>query len=340
MIKLLIRLFKVIKKGLRWIGKQKQRFDNWSEQYLMIRKLGTVGLLLGAMLFLFIQAKLAPQQSRWPDTELNVAEPLGQNSTATISMLSKKYNPKQKFMVLNFKVEQSGSQILDPANIKLSAQTIGKRTAKYTVLPLANNHFVMLLEDLKPGYVAVQVTAKNTQKNTQNLPADVVSTDDVSSSSSSSNDKQNGGVGSTTFKFIVNEKKGLEDTKLVKQSQVSYAKDSLQKSITSEHKRIKELQNNIKAYQKQQEADQAVIRNAEENKQYQVQNDETKSLITNAKSDYQTQEGNIKTANKLIDKAEKQIKLYQKQIEAIQTGKYHFDSPVRTGEVKYKKVKK
>lgn len=336
MIKLIKKLFDIIRQIFAWIKFQKRRFDKWSEPYLMTRKLVTVGMILGAMILLFIHAKLAPQQSHWADTPLNTAEPIGQNSTATVSMLSKKYNPREKFMVLNFKVEQSGAQILDPANIKLSAKTIGKQSSKYTVLPLANNHFVMLIEDLTPGYVAVQVSVKNEQRNTQNISSDELNSIDdsaVSSESSSGSDEQSNGLGKTTFKFMINEKKDIEDTSLVRLGQKQYAETSLKNSINDEKKKIKKLRSNIKVYQDQQAADQAVIKNTQENQQYQVQKDKGENTIDDAKTDYQTQENNIETALKMIDKSQKQIVLYQKQIQDIQTDEYRFVAPIQTGSV-------
>ncbi len=49
---------------------------------------------------------------------------------------------------------QSG-QYIDPKNIKFKVRTLTKQDASYQAIPLVNNNFVVVIDNLPKGYKAI-----------------------------------------------------------------------------------------------------------------------------------------------------------------------------------------
>lgn len=117
---------------------------------------------------------------------------------------------------------------------------------------------------------------------------------------------------------------------MTRQTQKEYAVQSLQESIKLMNREIRKEKGALTTYQKQLVADQAAISQAKNNQQYQVDKDSNSDNIQQAQADIATQKQNIKNVNKVIKQSKLQIKLYQKQIDDIQAGKYKFPAKVAT----------
>lgn len=311
-----------------------RQLHDWYVEHAMERKLFISGTLVLMMVALLIGTRLTPSKSKFADSRLNQAEAFGENNSATITMLSRQYNAKEKFMVIKFRVANQSNQIIDPKNINLKAQLLDGKTATYQVLPLANNNFVMVVSNLNKGYRAIRVVAKNEQPDLADLTTTDDSIDDSASSSSSSQMSSESSISKNTTKFTINEDNKFVDNNLRKKTQREYAVDSLNSSIKYVNKQIKAQRKNIVAYKKQAQADKAAVNNTQDNQQYKVDKSSDQQSIENAKSDYQTQQTNIKNANKRIAKYKEQIKLYQKQINDVNSGRYRFQAPIKTGKIK------
>lgn len=314
--------------------KQLAKIYAWHTEHTMQRKLIISGSLVAIMALLLIGTQTAPKQSRFTNTPLNTQESFGQNSSATIAMTSRKYNAKKHFMVVKFQVQASGSQVINPRAIKLSASTLEKQDASYQVLPLANNNYVMVISNLKSGYQAIQIVAENKNPDLSQLPTADENFDGSSSSSSATESTTNSTQSKNKYKFIINESDKFVDNKMVKHTQKQYAIESLNESIKNLNKGIEKQQKAIKAYKAQIAADKVGIDQMQKDIQYKADASSNADTIRNAQADISTQQANIKQANKNIAKYQEQIKLYQKQIRDIKNGNYRFIASKSTGELK------
>ncbi len=302
-------------------------------EHAMQKKLIITGTILLMMVGLLINTRFVPTKSKFADSSLNTAESFGDNSNATIMMTSRKYNKRQKFMVVKFTVKPNNNQLLDPNNIKFKVTMVNPQPVKYQVITLSNNQYVVVLNNLSRGFKAIKITAKNTQPDISQLTnagndSDVkIDNDGTASSSSSSTDDT---TKKNSYGFVINESNKYVNNKLVKKTQKEYAIDSLNKSIKDVNGQIKGQKQAIKAYQKQITADNNSIQTTKNNAQYSVDNDDEQQSIQQAESDIKQQQSNIASAKKKITKYQTQVSLYQKQIRDINDGKYHFQAPVET----------
>lgn len=310
--------------------KKLAKFYEWHTEHAMQRKLIVSGTLVAIMAALLIGTKTAPKQSRFTNTPLNTQESFGQNSSATIAMTSRQYNAKKHFMVIKFQVQASSGQVINPRNIKLDASTLQHQDASYQVLPLANNSYVMVISNLKPGYQALQIVATNKNPDLSQLTTTDEDYDGTSSSSSSAVSNQ----AKNEYKFIINESDKFIDNTLVQKSQKQYAVESLNGSIKNLNKSIDKQQAAIKDYQAQITADKVGIEQIQKDSQYKADDDSGSDTIRSAQSDITNQQANIDQANKKIAKYQEQIKLYRKQIRDIKNGSYRFIASKSTGELK------
>lgn len=307
------------------------------EEHAMQRKLVITGTIVSLMVILLISTRMVPQRSKFTDSSLNTNESFGENSNASIMMTSRKYNKRDKFMVIKFKVTPTNNQLLDPNNIKFNVKMINPQQVNYQVISLANNQYVLVLNNLSSGYRAIQITAKNKQPDISqfaNGDADsdaTVNADGTVSSSSSSEDSE---AKKNSYNFIINENNKFVDNKLVKQSQKQYAIDSLNKSIKDTKQKIKNGNDAIKAYKMQIDADNKAIQTTKDNAQYQVNQSDDDDKVKQAEGDIKQQQTNITSAQKKLDSYHKQVSLYQKQIRDIENGKYKFPAAVKTGKMK------
>ncbi len=314
--------------------KKLAKFYEWHTEHAMQRKLIVSGTLVAIMAALLIGTKTAPKQSRFTNTPLNTQESFGQNSSATIAMTSRQYNAKKHFMVIKFQVQASSGQVINPRSIKLNASTLQHQDASYQVLPLANNSYVMVISNLKPGYQALQIVATNKNPDLSQLTTADEDYDGTSSSSSSAVSNANSNQAKNKYKFIINESDKFIDNTLVKKSQKQYAVESLNGSIKNLNKSIDKQQAAIKDYQAQITADKVGIEQIQKDSQYKADDDSGSDTIRSAQSDITNQQANIDQANKKIAKYQEQIKLYRKQIRDIKNGSYRFIATKSTGELK------
>lgn len=323
------------KKFRTWWQGQLRRLHNWNLEHAMQRKLIIVGSMLTIMLALLIGTRLVPQTSKYNDTGLNNYQSLGSNSDVQIAMTSRKYNPEKDFMVVQFNVKSDSGAAIDLQKIKFKLAMINVQPVKYTVIPLTNNQIVVTIRGIKSGYQAIQLKAINKAPNASALDqgdtTDVLNTNSSSSSSSSPDDE----TGSTnSVKFIINENKDFESTKLQLLNQKDYTIKALQKQINTLKKTRKHQKKLIAAYQAQIEADKQSIENNNADAKYKVSDSSSSTGNSNAQSDISTRRDNIKTSRKNIKKIDQQIELYQQQIRDVQSGKYEIQSGSTTSRLK------
>lgn len=301
--------------------------NGWHQEHLLAAKLSTIGVFLGILLFIFIDARIAaPMHSRYASTPLNEAQTLGQNGQTEMAITSRKYNAKDHFMIVKMHASSSDSQPLDPSNVKFKAQAFGRKRIPIEKIALLNNDYVLVLSDLQPGYRAVQIKVTNTQVTTSNSITDDSDDDDSSSLNNSSSKKKASaeGAGSNYYNFIINEDKKFVNNSLQKKSKSQYLIQDLQSQISKLKSQIKDNNLDIDAGMKQAQADQNAIDNINNQSKYSVNKDHNQDKIQQLQSDYQSQQDQITALNKKNDKYQEQIMLYNKQIKDIKNGKYTF----------------
>lgn len=307
------------------IAPKVKQYRKWREDHMMARKLLVSGTLLFIMVGLLLGTMIVPRASRYADSKLNSDQSMGDNASAQVHMTSKAYNAEKDFMVVGFRVSDSNGSPISEKNIRFEVKTMGRQAVTYQAVPLVDNHFIVVLSGLKPGFQAVQLTVLNKQVDTSTLNAD-------STSASESSDGTTSGGNSASF--IINEKQSLINNKLTKKTQKQYVIDDLNGAIQQNEKKIKNLRANIKAYQSQAVTDQSEMKQAKKDAQYTVNQDNASDKISSAQSDYQQQQDNIKEAQKSIQRKQKQIKLYQKEIRDVRSGKYKLPNSFQTGRLK------
>lgn len=312
-----------------WQSKLKIAHD-WNREHAMQRKLFISGSIVAVMIALLAGTRLVPEKSKFADTPIGQEMPFGSNSDLNIALTSRKYNEKKRFMVINLSVSSQYGKAINPKNIKISAVTLVAQQAKYHVIPLANNQFVLVIDGLNPGYKAIQVRAKNLQGSTSGTAQGVDSSESTASSSSSSDES---GETKDGVNFVINEDKRFIHNKLPRLTQKDYAIRSLQSSINKLEKKEKANDKLIEAYQKQIATDKAAIKNQETDSRYKVDQNATKQAIDDANTDIQQQMGNIKDARAKNRELESQIELYRTQINDIEMGNYKFDMGTTTGQM-------
>lgn len=319
------KLFKIF----NWIRyKVVQPISEWHQEHLLTAKLSTIGLFLGILLFIFIDARVvAPMHSRYASTPLNEAQTLGKNGQAQMAITSRKYNAKEHFMIVKMHASSSDSQPLDPSNVEIKAQAFGRKKVPVEKIALLNNDYVLVLSDLKPGYRAVQIKVTNTQTSTtDSIETD---TDDDSGLDNNSSSKKGktaaDGAGSNYYNFIINEDKKFVSNSLKKKTKAQYLVQDLQDQIANLKKQIRTNNEAIDAAMKQAQADQNAMDNIDDQNKYSVNKDSNADKIQQLQSDFQSQQDQITSLNKKNDKKQEQISLYYKQISDIKSGKYSFD---------------
>lgn len=308
----------------------------WYMDHARERKLIIFGTVVTMMIALLIGTRFIPEKSKFPDTPIGTGLSFGKNSTATISMNYRKYNESQKFMIIKFTVKAENNRPIDPRYVSFKAVTLKGQNTKYQVLPLANNEYVVILSNLDKGYTAIQIKATNKQPDVQTSALDESAALDVSDSSSSASSEsvKNDPITKDGVKFVINEDNKFIDNKMPKLNQVDYAVQSLQKSISKLNGRIDQQYKNIDSYQKQIIADKNAIKAAQKDRQYQVDKTDSDNQIANAQADIKLQQDSIKAARKIITTIQKQIDLYRKQINDIESGKYKFKKPISADSLK------
>ncbi len=327
---MLQHLIELVQRGLKNYQRVVIRLHRWHDEHFKQTKLAISGIIIGIMALLLIGTKLVPAKSKFPDTQIGDAQDFGTDSNASITLTSRKYNSKQHFMVMKFKVKSESGTTIDPSLVKLKAVTLVQQPATYTVTPLANDHFVVVLDNLKPGYKAVQVKAKYRQADVSHLQDDV-NGDETSNSSDEADD---GSATKKTAKIIVNEDRDFIDNKMQKKTQQQYAIDSLNASIHQLNKRINQAKKLHKAYNDQINADNRTINNLQSNAQYQADKSSVQEKISEQQSDIVTQQGNLKELDNKTSKMKQQRRLYRKQIHDIENGTYKFEAKSTTGQLK------
>lgn len=320
----MINKLKIFRKN--YLTKMKSFHDYWVE-HSMQRKLIFVGVIAGMMALLVIGTKLVPEKSKFADSPMNSALSFGQNGSATVKMTGRKYNEDKQYMVINFTVAPDNGAAIDPDNISFKAVTINSANVKYQVLPLADNHFVVMLTGLEKGYKAVQITATNKQPDISMLEEKANSLSDSSAISSSS--ENNTTQAKDSVDFVINEDTRFINNKIPKLSRKQYAVQSLKDSVKTSNKQITSQQKLITAYQKQIEADNSAIKSTEQDAKYKVDKTDPENTIQDAQSDITSQQTKIDDAGIKIKSIRAQKKLYNKQITAINNGTYKFRSPVK-----------
>lgn len=310
-----------------WAITTKNRWQAWSDDHAKTIRLGITGCLVLIMAGLFIGAKILPGPSNYASSPVNQPQNLGNNSSTTVTLTSRSYNPAKQFMVAKFKVESgNGSQFIDPKNIHVRVKTLNADKVTYQLVPLVNDRFIVILDGLPRNFRAVQLKVINSQTDVTQLG----SSDD---SSGTSQDPASGS-GKNSYAFIINQDKKINDRSLKKLSQKEYVVADLKAAIKRQKTKQTTLKQNIAAYKKQAAADQVAIDQAKNQLKYSVDKDATSSQISDAQSDYGTQQQNIKEAKREIKQAIEQVKLYQKQIDDIQSGHYQLPGKVKTGQLK------
>lgn len=320
---------------LRPIIMQKMRiFRRWHEDHAMQRKLIITGTLAGLMIVLLIGTRFTPQKSDIPNSELNNAEDIGDD--VSVSMTSKQYNQKKRYMLLKFKVATSSNTAIDLNKIKFTATTVGKAgKPKYRVLPFAdmpdasdpdgtdsmqgsNNIFVVILTNLKPGFRAVQVQVDN---KLPEIDSDTEGFDSTDDQSDSSTDTGNGSDSKAT-EFTLNEDDNIVHNKMPNYSKKEIMIQTLNDSIKETRHQIQIQKDNIRSYQDQARADTVSISSNQQAAKYQTDDSVQKDAIANAQADIKDQHNNVEAANKKIIKLNNQLTLYQQNIEDVKNGTY------------------
>lgn len=305
--------------------------SSWHQENLLKSKLLIVAAFLFVMTFIFVDARIsAPMHSKFESTRLNEPQTLGQNSQAAMAITSREYNSKKDFMVVKMHASSTDSKPLDPDNVKFKAQAYGKKKIPVQKIALTNNDYVLLLNDLKPGYRAIQLRVINTQASTKassiDTGDDTDDEDSMSTASSKSSSVKANGAGPNYFNFIINEDEKFVNNKLAKRSQADYMIEDIETQIARLKKKIKQNNSSIDSGIKQAKADQVAIDQINKQSQYSTNKETDSSKIQDYQSDFQEQENTITQLNKDNEKKQDQIKLYQKQIRDIRSGHYQFDN--------------
>lgn len=332
LINLVKKIFEGLQKAFHWLKKRVfQPFNAWHQDHLLQSKLTVLGLFLVIPLYIFIDARVvAPMHSKYANTPLNQAETLGTNGSTQMSIVSRKYNSKENFMIVRLHASNDSETALDPDNLKFVVRAIGHRKVQVEKIALVNDDYILILRGLKPGYHAIQIKAIDKQVSSSNNANTTTDDDDdtsSSSSSSSSNSPTIGqqGAGPNYYNFIINEDDKFVDNQLQIKSKKEYVIEDLQDQISNLKEQIKQKNEGIDTAMRKDKADQDAIDNLNNQNKYSVDQDSNKTKIQQYYSDFQSQQDQITSMNQSIEKKQLQIKKYQEEISDIRSGKYHFD---------------
>lgn len=325
---MLERIINLFKKVLKSYQNLLRKLRDWHDTHFKQTKLVISGVLIGLMALLLIGTRLVPSKSKYDDTPIGEAQNFGSTSDASIVLTSRQYNSKKHFLVMKFKVKADSGSSIDPSLVKLRAVTLVPQQATYTVTPLANDHFVVVLNNLKSGYKAIRVTAKYRQADVNNLQNEVNGENSSSENTTATEDQ------SKDAKIYVNESRKFINNQLTEKSQKEYAVESLNTSIKNLNKRLKKAKDLRHAYNNQITADQRTIHNLQVNSQYKADNSSTQDQINEKQTDITAQQSNLQDLDKKVAKLKKQRQLYYKQISDIESGTYKFEASSSTGRLK------
>lgn len=295
-----------------------RRLHKFNEEHYRGRKLFVTGSLLAIMILMVLGTRIGNRTSGEANTPLNEAQTFGGDNQYSLKLKSKAYNPDNDLMVLNFQASNdltSGGNSFNVSDLKFGLKTLGKNRSTYQVVPLQNNHIVVLINDLKPGFRGVQIAVGS-------KTADTTSRLDKDSSSESTSQNE------LTAYFVVNEEKSLTNKKLKSRSQKDYAISDLNLSISKLETKISDNKKKILATKKQIGNTKETINSLKRDKKYHADQESIEDKISSAEGDKESFKQDIEDIRKQNKYYEKQKSLYKKQIADIETGKYVFDRPI------------
>ncbi len=303
--------------------KQKfQIFKDWQHANIRVFRISFVTFLLSTMGILLVGTKFAPQQitvNGLTDvgSELSFNDSNGY-SGGSIKLLAKKYNPREKIMVLEFKTERDvpgASAVAIPAkNLDFSLTTVNPQQATMQVVPTTSDHLSILIRNLTPKYGAMRISITN------NTPA--------------SFDEKKAPKEDRTidFKFKADMQKQNIDSSLTDMSQKDFAIEATKKEISSQKSNIKKHKLNIANAQKIINTDQSTIEDQQKEYKYKSASGQKKidDTIESLKDDVDSQEENIEKEKKNINTDKERIELLNQQILDIQSGKYKLAKTIKS----------
>lgn len=309
-----------------------RKFREWRYDHLLLSKLLVPGLIIICMAGLLVMTRTIPKTSTERDTALNSYIDVGTSGSYQIEMLSRSYNKEQNFMVIKFQVKGQTNQTVAMDDIKLKLAMMRKQNLSYSVIPLANDQIVMVINNLKPGYRALQITVSSKSADSTQLQSEIGS--DPLEESSSSSMVTSSSKSENSTKIYINESNKFVNNKTKKYTQKQYAIQALNTSIkTLEGKRDK-VNKLIEDYNNQISTDNKKITEANIDSQYEA------SDSSSSNSDASNYQNDISQINDSIQDAQdnkkiinEQIRLYRKQIQDIKDGKYQFTSTTKTTKI-------
>ena len=309
-----------------------RRFRDWRYDHLLISKLLVPGTIILIMSGLLIMTRTIPQTSTEKDTALNSYLDVGTNGNYQIEMLNRSYNKEKNFMVIKFQVKGQTNQTVAMDDLNLKLAMMKKQNLSYSIIPLANDQIVMVINGLKPGYRALQITVTSKSANSTQLQSEIGS--DVLEESSSSSMASSSSKSENSTKIYINESNKFINNKTQKHTQKEYAIQALQDSIDTLKGKREKINQLINDYNSQISTDNKKITEANVDSQYEVSNSSSSnSDASNYQNDISQVNDSINDANDNKRIINEQISLCQKQIQDIKDGKYHFTSTTKTTKI-------
>lgn len=287
---------------------------------------GLIGML--AFSFFMIMHARSYQTPGITENKLNHFQQV-KNSNVNVAIESRKYNPKNSLMLLQFSSAKdmgNADQLMTTGReVKFEIRT--KRPephAKIQIIPTFD-HWAVAISGLKPGWHAMQIKVLNHQP--KNL---------------SKQGQMSGTNSNQDAVFYVLELPHNNDYSLNKESNSHYAADSVRMTIKSEHQAQARWKNDIKKDQETIDYDREQIDSFNSDNSYKTkkQNLQAKNTVKDYKNSLNSAKQDIKAKRKNIRKSSQDLVKLHAQLYAINHHEYHYPSPIHQTKILMRKQTK
>lgn len=252
------------------------------------------------------------------ETAINKFQTIPGNDVQNIKLTDRSYDPKQNRMIVKLELSEAAdikSEIL-PQYLKYKIATVNPEKTKTSVIPITNTKYVMVIDNLKSDFKAIQI------KVADKAPQQISSKPD-----------------DPYVQFIIKDKKSIEKNHISTLSPEKFAVASINDEIKDDQKAI---QKNLKKNKNLKEMNQVNDQKIEEeklNRKYQVasQQKETDEDIENLETDKETNNTEIQKNKDKNSKKREEINLLKDKQSAIKSGSYKLPKILKQEQILVKK---
>lgn len=251
------------------------------------------------------------------ESHLNEYQDFPGTGTQQIKLTSRLYDTRQQRMIVKFQLQEPTdikSEIL-PQYLKYKIATVSPEKTKTVIIPITNTKYVVVIDNLKPDFKAIQIQIANKTPQTTTSNIDDPYT-----------------------KFIIKDKRSIEKEHVSSLSPKKFAISAINDEIRQKRDSIKRNKKSINNYKAAIKVDKQKINEEKLNRKYQIasKQKETDEDIDSLKTDIESNKTSIQNKKDKNIKHLEEIDLLKEKQKAIEMGNYKLPKVIKQGQINIK----